>query len=387
MNRRKAISVVVVDDHEMILQSIVRVLQEDAHIKVVGTALCALMAIEIIEDLEPDVAILDFTLPDMEASALITHLLTARPDLKIITISGSDRAGAMFTSKRAGSSAWVPKTRAIQELRNAVHAVVVGLPFVNDESHLLPSLEELVVHYQPIVDLADERISGFEALVRWQHPTLGLLYPNAFLPYALETGFIVEIDRWVWAQAAGQLRRWQTRFPTTPSLWMSVNLSAGDIVDETLFESIRSIIDAANIRPADLVIEVTETVLLDDSTQTLDFLNRIKDLGVKLALDDFGTAFSSLSYVRKFPFDHLKLDISFTAELPHSARSTLLVAEICHLASSMDMRSVAEGIEHRDQVVTLREIGCEFGQGYLFARPGTPESCEELLSSQLILRS
>ena len=213
----------------------------------------------------------------------------------------------------------------------------------SEEIESLPPLDQLVLHYQPIVDLENGDIIGFEALVRWQHPERGLLHPIAFLPLAHETGFIVEIDRWVWEHAMHQLRAWQQRFPSSPHLFMSVNMSVTDLSDPGLFETISGILREAEIDPVDLVIEITESVLLDDAEQTIHFLGQLKDLGVGLALDDFGTAFSSLSYVRRFPFDRLKLDISFTSELPQSTRSMLLVEEICHLATSMGMKSIAEG--------------------------------------------
>jgi EAL domain-containing protein (putative c-di-GMP-specific phosphodiesterase class I) len=149
-----------------------------------------------------------------------------------------------------------------------------------------------------------------------------------------------------------------------------------------IFDTLAQIIAVAGLDPGTLVIEVTESVLLDDSETTLGFLIKLHELGVGIALDDFGTAFSSLSYVRRFPFDHLKLDVSFIAEVLTSTRSLLLVEEICHLAKSMDMRSVAEGIENEEQAKLLRGIGCNYGQGYLFARPVAADECEKLLIAQ-----
>ncbi len=381
MNEEPVIRVVVVDDHEMILQSVVRLLRDDPQIVVVGAALNAAQGIEITQQERPDVVIIDYTLPDMDAPDAIKILRKVHPEVKIITLSGSERPGALYASLRAGSSAWVRKTRAIQELRDAVHHVAAGLPVNIEEMESLPALDQLVLYFQPIVELVSGRIVGFEALVRWLHPERGLLYPEAFLPLAVETGFIVEIDRWVWQHAANQLRDWQQRYSAAPRIWMSVNLAASDLADPGLFESVREIVMNARIDPTDLVIEVTETVLLDDTEQTMDFLTRLKGLGVGLALDDFGTAFSSLSYVRRFPFDHLKLDMSFTSELPHSTRSMLLVEEICHLATSMEMRTIAEGIEQQDQADALKEIGCKYGQGYLFSRPVPAADCEALLAA------
>jgi EAL domain-containing protein (putative c-di-GMP-specific phosphodiesterase class I) len=140
-------------------------------------------------------------------------------------------------------------------------------------------------------------------------------------------------------------------------------------------------VTGASIDPSDLVIEITESVLLEETEQTMHFLRRLKEFGVGLALDDFGTAFSSLSYVRRFPFDHLKLDISFTSELPHSTRSMLLVEKICHLATSMEMKCIAEGIELQQQADALLGVGCEYGQGYLFSRPLPAPECEALLGA------
>ncbi len=387
MTEEPIIRVVVIDDHEMILQSVVRLLRDDPQIVVVGTALTATHGIEVASLERPDIVIIDYTLPDMDAPDAIRTLHDVCPDVKVITFSGSGRPGALFASIRAGSAAWVTKTRAIQDLRDAVLHVAAGLPFANEEKESLPPLDQLVVCYQPVVSLVDERVVGFEALIRWQHPERGLLFPDAFLPLAEATGFIVEIDKWIWEQAAFQLVRWQQQFPSSPRLRMSVNLSPRDLTDPELFTSIAGILERTGIIPSDLIFEVTESVLLDDSDLTTEFLSRLKELGAEIALDDFGTAFSSLSYVRRFPFDNLKLDISFVSELPGSTRSLLLVEEICHMAASMKMRVIAEGIERQEQADALLGIGCEFGQGYLFARPLTDVEGAAFLAAQLSQQS
>jgi EAL domain-containing protein (putative c-di-GMP-specific phosphodiesterase class I) len=382
MSEEAVIRVVLIDDHEMILQSMVRLLGDDPQIAVVGTALTAELGIDVTQTQRPDIVIVDYSLTDMDAPDAIKLLRTVHPDVKVITLSGSERPGALYASIRAGSSGWVKKTRAIQELRNAVINVAAGRPVPSEEIESLPPLGQLVLHYQPIVGLDNGHIIGFEALVRWQHPERGLLHPMAFLPLAHETGFIVEIDRWVWEHAMHQLRAWQQRFPSSPQLFMSVNMSVTDLSDPGLFETISGILRDTEIDPVDLVVEITESVLLDDAEQTIHFLGQLKDLGVGLALDDFGTAFSSLSYVRRFPFDRLKLDISFTSELPQSTRSMLLVEEICHLATSMGMKSIAEGIERQEQADALRDIGCFCGQGYLYSRPLSASGCNGLLQAR-----
>ncbi len=366
----------------MILESLVRLLRDEKQIVVVGEALTASQGLEIAQREQPDVVIIDYTLPDMDAPEAIKMLREICPDIKTITLSGSERPGAFYASMRAGSAAWVTKTRAIQELRSAVLRVAAGLPVISNEMEALPTLDQLVAHYQPVVELSTMRTVAFEALVRWQHPEHGLLYPDAFLPLAEATGFIVDIDQWIWEQAACQLREWQQRFPRSPSLRMGVNLSANDLVDPQLFEAIAGIIRRAGVDASDLVFEITESVLLEDTEHTVGFLNRLKQLGAELALDDFGTAFSSLSYVRRFPFDHLKLDVSFTSDLPFSTRSMLLVEEICHLAKAMEMAIIAEGIERQEQADALIGMGCDFGQGYLFSRPVSAADCTGRLAAE-----
>jgi EAL domain-containing protein (putative c-di-GMP-specific phosphodiesterase class I) len=377
--------VVVIDDHEMILQSVVRLLTADPQIAVVGTASTASEGIDIVQRELPDVVVIDYHLSDMDAPQAIPIILEVHPEVKIVTFSGSERPGALYSSIRAGSNAWVRKTRAIQELRTAVLRLAVGEPFVNEEMAAQPQLDQLVLHYQPIVALDDGHIVGFEALVRWMHPQQGLLYPESFLPYAEDTGYVEEIDRWVRDQALSQLVLWQEQFFMDPPLWMSINISACDISNPELFGAISDAITSSTVKSTDLVVEVRESVLYDDSDLTNDFLAQLKGLGVGLTLDDFGTAFSSISYLRRFPFDRLKLDMSFTSELPQSKRKMLLIEEIFHMADSMKMMSIAGGIERRDQMTALHDVGWEFGQGYLFSPPLGAAGCMALLSGPTLL--
>ena len=385
MTDHSSITVVVVDDHEMILESVVRLLAADPQIVVVGTALTGAQGIEITKRVQPDVLVIDFHLPDMEAPEAIRQLRAAQSNVKVVTISGSERPGALYASIRAGSSAWVRKTRAIHELRDAIRHVATDQPYANEEIEASPKLNDLKVHYQPIVALGNGHIVGFEALVRWQHPERGMLYPESFLPFAEETGYIEDIDRWTRAEAVHQLAQWQRDFPVDPPLWMSVNVSASDLLDPDLFGSIADLLARSEVDPSDLSVEITESVLLDDSDATMGFLTRLKAIGVKLSLDDFGTAFSSISYVRRFPFDHLKLDQSFTAELPSSIRSMLLVEEIGHMAASLNMTVIAEGIERSEQLDVLRDFGFDFGQGYLFSRAASSFECDTLLQQGTLL--
>jgi len=385
MSSRPIVSVVAVDDHEMMLQSIVRVLVADPCIDVVGTAVTGAEGIELVQVLQPDVLVIDYHLPDMDAPEAIRRIRESNSDTRVITISGSGRPGALYASIRAGSSAWVSKTRTIHDLRDAIHSVAAGSPYANDEMAGLPSTDHLVVHYQPIVGLKDGRIVGFEALVRWQHPDRGLLYPDSFLAYAEETGHVEVIDKWVRETAVRQLSTWQQQFPSEPPLWMSVNVSTSDILNPELFHSFSDTLAASDVDPSSLVVEITESVLLNDSPSTMDFLVSLHEIGVKLALDDFGTGFSSVSYIRRFPFDHLKIDMSFTAEITSSLRSKILVEEIWHMSDALSMTGIVEGIETDAQLEALVDIGFEYGQGFLFSQALNARDCNGLLSRTSLL--
>jgi EAL domain-containing protein (putative c-di-GMP-specific phosphodiesterase class I) len=379
------VRVVVVDDHDMVLQSMVRVLASDPYIDVVGTALTGAQGVEITQRLDPDVLVIDYHLTDMDAPEAIRQLRALNSNVQVVTMSGSGRPGALYASIRAGSAAWLSKTRAIHELRDAIRDVAAGSHSANDEMEHLPPKDQLVVYYQPIVSLRDGHIAGFEALVRWVHPERGLLFPDSFLAYAEETGYVEVIDKHVREEAVRQLAIWQQRFVVDPPLWMSVNVSTSDILDPDLFQSISEVLGECNVNPGCLVVEITESVLLNDSESTLDFLESLNDIGVKLALDDFGTGFSSVSYIRRFPFDHLKVDMSFTSEITSSLRSRILVEEIWHMTDALKMTGIVEGIETDAQLSALLEIGFEYGQGFLFSRGVSALECETLLAKESLL--
>ncbi|MBW8825492.1 MAG: EAL domain-containing protein [Acidobacteria bacterium] len=372
----------VIDDHEMVAQSIVRILQSDPTIQALGWCSTAEDGLARARAELPDIVVMDFVLPDMDGAAATRMLRAELPDTKVIMLSGSDRPGAYFAAREAGVAGWVRKTRALQELVVVVRHVADGEPVIDEEIAELPAPHDLVVHYQPVVEIESRRIVGFEALVRWAHPTRGLLGPNEFLPLAEDTGFIIEIGRHVGATALGQIATWQHRYPGTPPLWMSVNLSVAGLTAPTFLPELTAGIQAAGIDPGDVVFEITETVLLEETDENLAHLTAMKDIGVRLALDDFGTAFSSLSYLRTFPFDYLKIDNSFTAELPSNPRSRLLVEAVAQMADSLGMRAIAEGVEREDQADALRSAGWRYAQGYLYSRPLEPSFIELQLDEQ-----
>lgn len=380
------IRVLIIDDHEMFTESLVRLLSDDPDIEViaaVGTAQEGLMRARTDP---PDIVLMDFGLPDMDGAAATRVLKTTCPTTRVIVLTGSEHSGAYYAALEAGAVGWVRKTRAVHELLLVVHKVYRGEAVPNDELSDLPRPEELVVYYQPIIELASHHVVGFESLVRWQHPERGLVPPSAFLARAEETGFINELGRHVGRLACFQTVDWQRQHPRALPLWVSVNVSASGVKRPGLIYDIAMAIDLSGINPENLVLEVTETVLLEDAEAALAQLRRLKELGVQLALDDFGTGFSSLAYLQRYPFDHVKLDISFTAELPHSSRAMRMAEGIRQIVFALGMKGIAEGVERPEQARALRGIGWELAQGYLYSKPVAASDAGKLLGHRQLHR-
>lgn len=236
--------------------------------------------------------------------------------------------------------------------------------------------DELRVHYQPIVSLADETVVGFEALVRWQHPDEGLLGPGHFLELAEETGVIIGLGGWIINRACRQLAVWQDRYPAAKDLFVSVNVSNKEFAQFDFESRVREALAASGLSPSSLWLEMTETVLIKDPARTAMRLSRLKDLGIKLAIDDFGTGYSSLSYLARFPFDVLKIDRSF---LMGDESHLTIIRTILDLGKNLGLSVVAEGIEKESRVAEMRDLECEFAQGYYFARPMPAEEAEKAL--------
>jgi Amt family ammonium transporter len=372
------IRVLIVDDHEMFAEILVRLLAEDPEIDVIGAVTTAGEGIDRARQERPDIVLMDFGLSDMDGAKGIRLIREACPGVKVITVTGSDHPGAYYQAIEAGTSAWVRKTAAVQDLSAAIHSVYRGESVSNDELSALPPLEQLAVHYQPIIEMGSDTVAGFEALVRWQHPDRGLILPGEFLPRAEETGFINELGRHVTGEACRQIARWQQRPVAGRELWVSVNVSASGVKRGDLADDVARAIESSGVHPQNLILEITENVLMEDAPSALVQLERLKALGVRLALDDFGTGYSSLSYLSQFPFDHVKLDIAFTAELPHSVRGMQLAVAIHQLASALGMLGIAEGVERAEQAGALRDIGWEYGQGFLYSKAVDSNAAEML---------
>jgi len=240
---------------------------------------------------------------------------------------------------------------------------------------------QLEVYYQPVVRLDRKVIYGIEALLRWRHPTRGSILPEQFIPLAEETGLIVPIGRWVLGEACHQAARLNaTMAPGTESLTMSVNLSVKQLQSDSVVADVRNALEASGLDPAALVLEITESVMMADMDLAVQQLNDLKALGIRLAMDDFGTGYSSLSYLSRLPVDILKMDRSFLIS-DHEADASLAAA-IISLGKSLRLDVVAEGVERLDQVPSLRDLGCELGQGFLFAEPMSEDSLNQYLAGK-----
>ncbi len=241
---------------------------------------------------------------------------------------------------------------------------------------------EFVLHYQPVIVLETGKISGVEALVRWQHPQRGIVPPLEFIPLAEETGMIVPIGHWVLQEACRQAVGLQDGFPNDPPLHMAVNLSARQIQRPEIVDEVRGALADVNLDPSTLVLEITESVMMQDVQLSLERLGELKALGVRLAVDDFGTGYSSLNYIQQFPVDILKVDKSFVDAFNTDPRKSALTATILKLAEDLELSPVAEGIERADQLEQLLQLRCDFGQGFYFARPLDSGSLHTLLTER-----
>ncbi|MDB5823221.1 MAG: hypothetical protein JWR21_1925 [Herminiimonas sp.] len=251
------------------------------------------------------------------------------------------------------------------------------------ESSLRRGIEcdELVLHYQPKVSTGTGRISGVEVLVRWQHPELGLLQPQDFIGLAEDTGLIVPLTKWVLHEACMEHKRWQQS--GLPSLHIAVNLSARHFVDDNLLDDIKTILSGAGMAPELLELEITESMMMRDTARSLAVLDGLKALGIRIAIDDFGIGYSSLSQLKQFPIDILKIDRSFIVDIPGDEADEAIASAIIAMARSLKMQVVAEGVEAAEQVDFLRRHGCDVTQGFYFSPPLPSGDIQKLLRQNM----
>lgn len=237
------------------------------------------------------------------------------------------------------------------------------------------------LNYQPIVAMADEKVRGVEALIRWNHPTRGYVMPDRFIQLAEQTGQIVPIGRWVLNEACNQVMRWRKMHPESAPRTVAVNLSVRQLHDPKLLEDVADALSVSGLEPEALTLEITESMLIEETDRGSRALDQLKAMKVKVAIDDFGTGYSSLSYLKRFPVDTIKIDKSFVAEMETSATSAALVKAVVDLAHNLGVATVAEGVENEVQKAKIHELGCTYGQGYLFSRPLTADQVEAKLDA------
>ncbi len=276
---------------------------------------------------------------------------------------------AMYQAKRSGRGSVLFQP----EMHLAVRS---SLQLETDLRRSLPQ-QELTVHYQPIFGIETQEIVGFEALLRWHHPELGLVRPDQFIPIAEETGMIIPIGQWVLQQACEQLHNWQSRHLLSADTFMSVNLSAQQFNETLLLDRIDKALEESQLESCCLKLEITESALMTNSEQAVNTFNELKDRGIRLGIDDFGTGYSSLSYLHHFPLDVLKVDRSFIQRMTSGQKHLSIVQAIKTLSYHFNLTMVAEGIETEAQMEHLRDMKCSLGQGYFFSPPMDSQSLEE----------
>lgn len=240
--------------------------------------------------------------------------------------------------------------------------------------------DELLLHFQPLLDPNSQRVIGAEALIRWNHPKRGMIPPDQFIPIAEDSGLIVAIGEWVIKTACAQLAAWQASGYT--GLRMAVNLSIRQLSDVNLVACVKEIVHSQDIDPEQLELEITESLFVDHSPETMGVLQQLRALGVTLAIDDFGTGYSSLSYLKRFPIDTLKIDQSFIRDVTENADSAAIVDAVVAMAHRLNLTVVGEGVETQEQLTFLNIAGCDIVQGYLLGRPAQADAMIAVLSAQ-----
>jgi diguanylate cyclase (GGDEF)-like protein len=283
---------------------------------------------------------------------------------------------AMYHAKAAGRGGY-------REFEPGMHTAVLERLELEADLRRAIELNQFKLLYQPIVDLESTRLLGAEALLRWEHPTKGLIGPASFIPVAEETGLIVAIGHWALREACRQGSLWERQAEPGFAPTLSVNISGRQLMEPSLVADVARVLEESGFDPGLLTLEITESVLMQDTDSTLSTMTQLKALGLHLAIDDFGTGYSSLSYLQKFPIDTLKIDKAFIDGVALGESDAVLARTIVTLAGLLDLRTVAEGVEGADQREQLIELGCLRAQGYLFARPLSVPDIEQMLSERV----
>jgi len=285
-----------------------------------------------------------------------------------------DADAAMYFAKEKGRSQF-------KIFDNTLHEKALNLLQIETDLRKAMANKELDLYYQPIVSLDNISIIGFEALIRWNHPTQGLVYPDSFISVAEETGLIIPIGRWVLKKACRDLRRWDEQVKSKLPLFMSVNISSKQFLRPSLIDDIKEILNETGLPPNQLKLEITETALMEDLHETIPLIQRLKDFGVQIVIDDFGTGYSSMSYLQQLPIDTLKVDQSFISRIENNNddENKNIVETIVSLAHKLGLQVVAEGVETAEQQSILSNMKCQLAQGFLFSEPLEKKKMDALI--------
>jgi EAL domain-containing protein (putative c-di-GMP-specific phosphodiesterase class I) len=286
---------------------------------------------------------------------------------------------AMYHAKARGKARFAVFDESMRERAVARLEIETGLRKAIES-------QELILYYQPEMSISTRQVIGYEALVRWNHPARGMLAPSEFIPVAEESDLIVHLGRWVLQQACTQMAAWQKKFVFDPPLTISVNISPKHLNNGGIVEDVVRVLSETGLDPKCLKLEVTEGSIMQDPETALATLRRLKLIGIGLEVDDFGTGYSSLSYLQRLPFDTVKIDRSFIKELGVGAESSEIVRTIVELARSLEMEVVAEGVETEEQLQKVTALGCDYVQGYYFAKPVGAQTTQAVLATRVELQ-
>ena len=394
-------TLLIVDDEPQVRKLLETLLQyEGYHTLSVGSGEEALA---LVAEQPPDLIMLDIMMPGMDGYAVANQLKDnpATANIPIIMLSALSEPSARLSGLQTGAEEFISKPVERVELwlrvRNLLrlksygdqlksHSLMLeqqlrerGSETAKMNVHDLALLDlenalrqavtarEFTLHYQPKLELANGRISGVEALLRWERPGYGAVSPGIFVPILERLGLIVTVGRWVIEQACLQIARWQRS--GIGAMEVSVNVSGHQLIEGDLITDIGQLLADAGVEPHWLEVELTESSLMENTPHTISSLQRLRAMGVKIAIDDFGTGYSSLAYLRRFPLDTLKIDIAFIREVTSNPQDAAIARTIIELAHSLGLRAVAEGVETPAQLAFLKEAGCDQLQGYLFSQP------------------
>jgi EAL domain-containing protein (putative c-di-GMP-specific phosphodiesterase class I) len=320
----------------------------------------------------PTHIMMDLQMPLMDGPTLLSHLAAEKCAAAITLISGVDRSVVEAAARVAGSrglkvAGILTKPFRAAELLDVLNKIKREASWLTTAS-LAAALEarEFRLVYQPKVELKSAEVAGFEALIRWQHPTRGPIPPLDFIPFAESSAVIDQLTHWLAMTACGQLRAWDAE---GIALEVALNISARNLHEARLPELLESQCRAAGLSPSRVTLELTETAAMQDAVQMMDVVSRLRIKGFKLSIDDFGTGYSSLVQLHRLPFNEIKIDQTFVADCTVSAESRSIVRLVIDLAHALGMRAVAEGVEDAGTMTLLRELGCDQAQGYFISRP------------------